>query len=133
MVHVHGQLDSTSQARHLIFVGGVWPVFWWLVAAVSFLAVLWLLVVDGMLRRRFGLGLVLKAIACLWVGIIAGILAGTGADVGSAGVIVLACAAAGILVYLYTVERRYVRRRTKRSAIANKPSEVSETALRSCA
>ncbi|MBN1344885.1 MAG: hypothetical protein JXQ73_19480 [Phycisphaerae bacterium] len=110
MGHVVAQLDPAAPSRHLIFVGSVWPVFWLLVAMASFLAVLWLVIVDGMVRNRFGLGLVLRAVACLWVGIAAGVLAGTGADVGGVGLAVMAVAGVGILVYLYAVERRFVSR-----------------------
>jgi len=104
------QSDASHTAHRLVFVGGLWPVFWAVVAATALGAVLWLVIVDGMIRRRFGLGLVLRAVACLWVGIIAAALATVRADVGSVGVVIVGLAALGMVLYLYAAERRYVSR-----------------------
>jgi len=107
-----GQSDTTESVQRLVFVGGLWPVFWGVVAVAALAAVLWLVVVDGVVRRRFGLGLVLKAVGCLWVGVGAGVLSLVKAEVGTGGIMVLGLATVGLIVYLYTVERRLVRRRT---------------------
>lgn len=111
MIDVRAQIDATEGVRRLIFIGGLWPVFWGVLAVTSLLAVGWLVVVDGMVRGRFGLALVLKAAACLWVGVIAAALAVSGIDVGAAGIVIMAVAAVGMLVYLYALERRFVSRR----------------------
>ncbi len=109
---VLAQAEQLEQIRRLMFVGALWPTFWAVVATTGFVAVLWLMIVDGMFRRRFGLGLVLKAVACLWVGLIAAALALTKTDIGGWGVAVMLAAVGGLLIYLYSLERRFVGRGT---------------------
>lgn len=112
MVSTLAQIESTGRISRLIFVGGLWPVFWGVVAATGLLAVLWLVVVDGVVRRRFSLSLVLKASAWLWIGVIAAGLAVSKTDPGPAGLLVMGGAIAGLLIYLYTLERQHVGRTT---------------------